>query len=189
MLTKHLKLTLFLFGILSSFFCYVQKQKTNLVLTEENHNEYYNKGVKLIDAVTSINQNNFAAFWVKGKGYQALEEHESAYTEFRKSFQLKKDNPDVARELILECLSLGNGKEAVEVSLHTLTLDSNNSGLVANLALSYLINGDLDLSSKNIDKAIELDPNDKINYNLKKVIDEVITGKRKQPKKYDDLNK
>ncbi len=206
-----------MFGLLSSLFGCSQKQKTELVLIQENHDQYYKIGTELIDpyvilsdnssildkkakdniregiryleAVTEINKNNFAAFWIKGKGYQALREHASAYNEFKKSFHLNQNNPDVARELSLECLDLGKTKEAVEISLHALKLDSTSSGLIANLALSYLFNSDLDLSSKTISKAISVDPADKINYDIKKIIDDVISGKRIQPKKYDDLNK
>ena len=187
-----------------------------LILTEENHNEYYHKGVELLepyillmeaspainkdakksivegirylDAVTEINQHNFAAFWIKGKGYQALGNHEDAYTQFEKSFRLNKNNPDVARELALECINLGKGEQAVEFMRHALTLDSTDPGLVANLALAYLINGNLDLASSTVEKAITLAPTDEINHNLKKIIDEVIAGQRAQPKKYEDLN-
>ena len=38
---------------------------------------------------------------------------------------------------MIECLHLGKGKEAVNVSRHALSLDSSNPGLIGNLALSY----------------------------------------------------
>ena len=204
-----------MFGLSTSLFGCSQNKKTELVLTEENHNPYYLKGTKLIepfmdlegksikvdtkskdsiiegirylDAVTKINPNNFAAYWVKGKGYQTLKQHDSAYLQFDKSFELKKDNPDVARELMIECLHLGKGKEAVKVSLHSLSLDSTNAGLIGNLALAYLINGDTELADKTIKKTIQTDPNDKINLKLSDIINEVIIGKRNRPTKYDEI--
>jgi tetratricopeptide (TPR) repeat protein len=203
------------FGLISFFWGCTQTHNSELILKMENHNKYYQTGTNLIepyvrisdkvpildnsakenimegirylDAVTKINPYNFAAFWFKGKGYQALEIHDSAYVQFKNAYQLKKDNPDMARELMLECLSLGKGQEAVELSLHALTLDSLNSGLMANLALAYLFNGDLDLSRKTIIKAILANPTDKINCNVKKIIDDVISGKMTKPSKYDDL--
>jgi Flp pilus assembly protein TadD len=215
MWTKNKIALTIMFGLLSSLFGCSQNKKTELVLTEENHNPYYLKGTKLIepyvdlegrsitnkskakdsivegirhlDAVTKINPNNFAAFWIKGKGYQSLNQHDSAYFQFDKSFELKKDNPDVARELKIECLHLGKGKEAVSISSYALSLDSKNAGLVGNLALAYLINGDTDLADKTIKKAIQTDPNDKINLKLSQIISEVIDGKRKRPTKYDDI--
>ncbi len=84
-------------------------------------------------------------------------------------------------------MELAKGKRAVEVSLHALSLDEMDAGLVGNLALAYLFNGDLNLSRKTVDKAITAAPSDRILHNLKKVIDEVISGKRPQPKKLSDL--
>jgi len=201
-----------MFGFLTSLFGFTQK-KTELVLTQENHNPYYLKGTKLInpyivlsnklpvidktaekniiegvrylDAVTQINPNNFAAYWFKGKGYQALKQHDSAYKQFDKSFAINKEDPNVARELMLECLSLGKGKEAVEISLHTLTVDGTDAGLLANLALAYIINDNLDLAESTIEKAILANPSDKINLNVKRMLEEVIAGKRTRSEKFD----
>ncbi|WP_197492162.1 tetratricopeptide repeat protein [Arachidicoccus ginsenosidimutans] len=184
-------------------------------MKKENHNPYYFKGTKLIepymhlegkfitinakakdsivegirylDAVTQINPNNFAAYWIKGKGYQALQRHDNAYFEFNKSFEIEKNNPDVARELTIECLDLGKGKEAVSVATHALSLDNLNVGLIGNLALAYLINGDTDLADKRIKEAIQADPNDKINLRLSEIINDVIVGKRNRPTRYDEI--
>ncbi len=202
-------------GLFTSLFGRSQTETPKLVLTEENHNQYYKTGTELIepylilsdksprsdknkeakllerirylDAVTQINQNNFAAFWLKGKAYQVLNQHENSYSQFEKSFELNKENPDVARELVLECMDLGKGQQAVEVSLYALQLNDKDAGLIGNLALAYLLNGDLNLASSTIDKAISADPADKINHTLKRIIDEVISGKREAPRKYSDL--
>lgn len=201
--------------LFTSIFDRFQNQNTELVLIEENHDKYADKGMQLIepyvillgksprsdknketrllegirylDAVTQINPDNFGAFWFKGKAYQALNQHEQAYQAFEKSFELNKQNPDVARELMLECLDLGKGQRAVEVALHALSQDKKDTGLIANLALAYLFNADLDLASKAIGKAIAAAPSDQINQNVKKIINEVISGKRPQPKKHSDL--
>jgi len=204
-----------MFAFVASLFGYSQNKKTELVLLAENHNPYYMKGVNLIepfmalegktlninskakdsitegirylDAVTKINPNNYAAYWIKGKGYQSLKQHDNAYLEFQKSFELNKQNSDVARELMIECLHLGKGQVAVNVSLHALSLDSLNPGLIGNLALAYLINGDQNLAAEHIKEAIRIDPNDKINLTLSQIINDVITGKRNRPIKYDEL--
>lgn len=206
-----------MFKIITSIFDRFQNQNTELVLIEENHDKYADKGMQLIepyvillgksprsdknketrllegirylDAVSQINPDNFGAFWFKGKAYQALNQHEQAYQAFEKSFELNKQNPDVARELMLECLDLGKGQRAVEVALHALGQNKKDTGLIANLALAYLFNADLDLASKTIGKAIAAAPSDQINQNVKKIIDEVISGKRPQPKKHSDLKR
>jgi tetratricopeptide (TPR) repeat protein len=210
------KITLtIMFGLLTTLFGCSESKKTELILTEENHNPYYLKGTELIkpfmnleetsitiykkakdsilegirylDAVSKINPNNFAAYWVKGKGYQSLKQHDSAYFQFDKSFQIKKDNSDLARELMIECLYLGKGKEAVDVSLYALSLDSSNAGLIGNLALSYLIKGERELADKTIKRAILAEPSDIINLKLEQIINDVIIGKRKRPTKYDEI--
>jgi len=215
MLIKNKIILTVIFGLLTSLIGCSQNNNIELVLTEENHNPYYLKGTKLIepfmdlegkslkidskakdsimegirylDAVTKINPNNFAAYWIKGKGYQSLNQHDSAYFQFDKSFELNKENTDVARELMIECLFLGKGEKAVYLSLHALSLDTLNTGLIGNLALAYLINGDTDLASQTIKKAMQLDPIDKINLNISQIINDVIIGKRKRPTKYDEI--
>ena len=145
------------------------------------------EGIKYLDAVTKINPENWAAFWLKGKGYQAIGDSRSAYDEFKKSFDIQKENPDVARELMIESLNLGKGEEGVEIAKHALSLKPNNPGLMANLGLAYLINGEIDNAEDITRKAINLDPLDKINKQVLDIIKGVKSGKRPQPRKYSDL--
>lgn len=191
------------------------KEKAITDLSPDRHNEYYQKGCDLIqpfmvlhgkeiksaqkkkieegimylDAVTKINPDNWAAFWIKGKAYQALGDSLPAYSEFKSSYSIQKENPDVTRELMIECLNLGKSEEGVQVAKEALNLRPNDSGLNANLALALLIKGDLDEALLRIDKAINLDPSDAINHNVKLFINNVRSGKRKQPKTYYDLMK
>lgn len=197
--------------ICSILACNSDNQITDL--SPEKHNEYYEKGTSLIspymqlhdkprkapnkrkirqgirylDAVTTINHQNWAAFWIKGKAYQALHESESAYQEFKKSYEIQKENADVARELMMECLNLGKGKEGVEVAIHALNIEPNNPGLMANVGLAYLINGQLKEAEDITRKSLEIDPADKITNALLKFILEVKSGERKQPNRYSDL--
>ncbi len=192
------------------------RSNSNFEITDfslERHDEYYQKGlsciepyiiingkprsrpntdkikegIKYLDAVTKINPENWSAFWLKGKAYQALGKSESAYNEFKKSFDIQKENPDVARELTIEALNLGKGEEGVEIAKHALSLKPNNPGLMANLGLAYLINGEIDNAEDITRKAINLDPLDEINKRVLDIIEEVKSGKRPQPKKYSDL--
>ena len=212
---KNLRIVVLLTLIVMSFSC-VKSQTTDLILIEGNQNLYYERGTKLIfpyieladrkvasipnkekdlkeginylDAVTKINPENYAAFWMKGKAYQALKDSENAYIQFKEAYKLNKEKPDVARELMIECLNLGKGYEGVEVALYALNLDKNNAGLLGNLALAYLIDGKLDLAKNTVEKAIQVNPEDKINLSLRQVINEVIQKKRKQPAKISDIN-
>ena len=50
------------------------------------------EGIKYLEAVTKINPENWAAFWLKGKAYQSLEHPQSAYNAFKKAFDIEKEN-------------------------------------------------------------------------------------------------
>jgi tetratricopeptide (TPR) repeat protein len=145
------------------------------------------EGINYLDAVTKINPDNWAAFWLKGKAHQALGYSGSAYIEFKKAFDIEKENADVARELMIEALNLGKGEEGVEIGKHALSLNPNNPGLMGNLGLAYLVNGEIDNAENIVEEAISIDPQDAINKQILNIIREVKSGKRPQPKKYSDL--
>src|SRR3954468_12919354 len=63
-----------------------------------------NRGIQLLSEVIKINPGNWPAYWTTGKAYQALDEHELACEAFGHAFDLQNENPDVAREYMLECL-------------------------------------------------------------------------------------
>jgi Flp pilus assembly protein TadD len=146
-------------------------------------------GIRDLDAVTTYNPANWAAFWIKGKGYQLLGDHESANREFKASFEIQKENPDVAREYAVSCLELGRGSEAIRATEHAIQLTPADAGLRANLALALLIDGRNEEARTAIDQALKMDPSDKISHALRKVVEEVAAGKRKQPRTMSDLNK
>lgn len=151
--------------------------------------EQITRGIRDLDAVTTFYPGNWAAFWIKGKGYQVLGAHEAANQEFKASFDIQKQNPDVAREYALSCLELGHGDEAVRVAQHAIELTPDDAGLYANLALAFLINGKNNEAKEAIGRSLAMAPQDKISQAVKGIIDDIIAGKRQQPKTMSDLNK
>jgi len=151
--------------------------------------EQVTRGIRDLDAVTTYNPGNWAAFWIKGKGYQVLGAHEAANREFKASFDIQKQNPDVAREYAASCLELGHGAEAVRVAQHAIDVTPDDAGLYANLALAFLIDGKNAEAKKAIEQALMMAPQDKISQAVRIVVDDVIAGKRRQPKTMADLNK
>lgn len=127
------------------------------------------------------------AYWVMGKAYQALNQSENACDAFGRSFAIQKDNPDVAREYMFECLNLGRTAEAIDAARHGVELSPNDAGLVANLALAYLVGGQIDEAVTAIDKSLKIAPDDKITQDLRTIILEVRDGKRPQPKSLREL--
>jgi tetratricopeptide (TPR) repeat protein len=189
---------------------------TSVITDDVEHNESYNRGAQLItphmklhgrdpnltdaardevsrgirdlDAVTAYNPQNWAAFWLKGKGYQVLGDHQAAHGEFRASFNIQKDNADVAREYASTCLELGLGGEAVRVAKHAIGLRPDDAGLYSNLALALLID-EQNIEAKNtIQKSMEMAPEDEVSQAVQQIVNDVIQGKRPQPKGMADLN-
>jgi Tfp pilus assembly protein PilF len=98
-----------------------------------------------------------------------------------------KENPDVARELMLTCLDTKRADEAVEIAEHGVRLADGDAGLKANLALALLCAGQLSRAETAIEAAIQQDPQDEISMTLRRLIAEVKSGERKQPQTPADL--
>jgi tetratricopeptide (TPR) repeat protein len=155
-------------------------------MTQKAHAEV-SRGIKDLDAVTAYNPQNWAAFWVKGKGYQALGNHALARTEFMASLSIQRGNSDVARECAESCLQLGLGDEAVEILQYAIGLNPGDAGLQANLAMAFLISGKNQQAKTAIEKSLCMSSEDGISKFVGKVVEDVISGRRKQPKTIADL--
>lgn len=145
------------------------------------------KGIGNLNAVVQINPNNWAAYWIMGKGYQAQGLSSEACDAFASAYSMQKENADVAREYMFECLNVGRTKEAVQLSRAALALRPQDPGLKANLALCLLVDAQLDEGKRMAEEALQTDPSDDITRTVKRIIEEVQSGKRPQPTKYSDL--
>jgi hypothetical protein len=58
------------------------------------------QAIGMLDAVTTYAPENWSAFWIKGKAYQALANRKDARVAFKSAFDLQDKNPDVAREYV-----------------------------------------------------------------------------------------
>ena len=56
------------------------------------------------------------------------------------------------------------------------------------VALAYTIDGRTSEALLKVEESISIDPTDKITVNLRRVLREIIEGKRPQPKKLSDLS-
>ncbi len=147
------------------------------------------RAIGLFGRVLGLNPQNWAAAWLAGKAAQSLGDQERAYRFFKRSFEDQKENPDVARELMITCLETKRAKEAVEVAEHAVRLTDSDAGLKANLALARLCAGDHLGAEVAIDAALKGNPRDEISITLKRLIDQVKRGERKQPETPADLQK
>lgn len=147
------------------------------------------RGIALLDAVIAYNTNNWAAYWTIGKGYQALGDSEKACDAFGKSYVIQRENADVAREYMFECLNLGRTTEAISAAEYAVSLSPNDAGLHANAALAYTLAGRIADAQAAIFKSLQIDPNDKISLTLRRIVQEIADGKRKQPRTMRELER
>jgi tetratricopeptide (TPR) repeat protein len=147
------------------------------------------EGIRLLDEALKLFPGNWSALWIQGKAFQALDDHAQAYARFKRAFALQRDNPDVGREFMFECLEIGQGAEAVEVARTAASKAPRDAGLRANLALALLLAGRVSEADDAANQAQLIDPADKITQNLVRVIGEVRRGKRPRPRHMSDLQR
>jgi tetratricopeptide (TPR) repeat protein len=147
------------------------------------------EGIRLLDEALKLAPDNWAALWMQGKAYQVLEEHEQAYVHFKRSFAIQRENADVARELMLECLELHRWIEAAEVGGVAVSRSPKDAGLRANLALALLLAGHVDDANDVANAALRMDSSDQITKDLVRKIGDVRSGRRPPPRSVSDLEK
>jgi tetratricopeptide (TPR) repeat protein len=147
------------------------------------------EGIRLLDEALKLFPGNWSALWIQGKAFQALDEHAQAYARFKRAYALQRDNPDVGREFMFECLEVGHVDEAVEAAGAAASRAPRDAGVRANLALALLLAGRVDEAEANASQAQLMDPDDKITKSLIRVIGEVRSGKRPRPHHISDLQK
>jgi tetratricopeptide (TPR) repeat protein len=139
------------------------------------------EGIRCLQRAAALQPRSWPAWWMVGKGYQALADHARACEAFRQAARLCQENADVPRELCLECLHLGNFAEAVDAARLAVRINRSDPGLQANLALALLLAGDVDEALGQAEQAVARDPKDEINRNLLGIIREVKDGRRPRP--------
>src|SRR5262245_39736714 len=101
------------------------------------------EGLGLLQRAVALQPRSWPAHWLIGKAHQTLSDHPRACEAFRQATRFCQDNPDVPRELCLECLQLGQFREAVEAARLAVRADRSDPGLLANLALALVLAGDV----------------------------------------------
>jgi tetratricopeptide (TPR) repeat protein len=141
-----------------------------------------------LDVAIGIEPESSTAWWGRGKAFQLLGDHENAYESFHHSYKIDEGkNPDAGVQLLLECLETGRGGEAVHVAQTIVKADPENAGMLANLALAYLINGQVDEAARAVNGAEALDPEDQAITAAKKRVDDVRSGHLPRPNRIADI--
>ncbi|MEM6260820.1 MAG: tetratricopeptide repeat protein [Planctomycetota bacterium] len=128
------------------------------------------------------------AWWLLGKGQIAIAQYEKAYQSFSNAYAKEQNHTAIPREWGGVCLELKRFDEAVEINRLAVAIEPDNNELVANLAISMLFAGQLDLADRTIEAAMKLAPQDPVNKNIRGLITETQEGRRPQPRSFQDLS-
>lgn len=139
-------------------------------------------GIARLEAVVRADSQHWQASWFIGKAYQALGNRLAAYGAFKTAYLIEQNNPDVASEYGLSCIDLGQGTDGVAALQRAIKLSPSVPGLHANLALAYLVANRNKEALDSADRAITMDPSDKVSRAVRALVKQVIEGKRPQPK-------
>jgi tetratricopeptide (TPR) repeat protein len=134
-----------------------------------------------------LNPGSWQALWIAGKGRQALADHAGATELLGRAFELKGDQPDVAREYALELIALGRLAEAERVAHAACGSAPADAGLVANLALVLLLAGRPDEAHEAATRALAMSPEDRVTQTLLGRIADVRAGRRPPPTRIQDV--
>lgn len=145
------------------------------------------KAISLFERVLKINPANWSAMWLVGKIHQRMGDDAAALEWFTMSHRIKRTNPDVAREAALCAMNLGRAKQAVEFAAAASELKPEDAGLVANLALAFLLDNRPQEAREKAEEAVNADAEDVVSRNVLRLIDQIIAGRRPYPKTFKDI--
>src|SRR5688572_22128014 len=102
------------------------------------------RAVGCFQEALELNPDGWSSMWALGKIYQRLGEHRTSLEWLRKAHAVNPGQPDVAREAGLAALDCAEPADAVELCSAAVANNPDDPGLVANLALAFMLNGDDD---------------------------------------------
>jgi len=151
--------------------------------------ESIRKAVSDLETLVKEYADSWRPHFYIGKGKHAIGDLDGALLSLRRAYELEKDTESVPREYAGICLELGYADEAVQVGEKAASLQPDNSESLGNLACAYLFAGRLKEANTTIGSALKLDFNDSVNRHLHRMINDVSSGRRPQPKRLSDLTR
>lgn len=140
------------------------------------------RGIRELESLAG--DGRWRVWWFLGLARRSASDLEGAFAAFERAYAIHPTHADVAREFGGQCLALGRGERAVEVTERNCSLHPRDAGLRANLALACLIADDPIRAKLEVARALEMDPADEITRALAAMIDDVIAGRRPRPTTY-----
>ena len=152
------------------------------------------EAVSLLKDVVRYNPHNWSAYWMLGKAYQLLDEHENQFEAFRSSQLIVRSlHPvpeayaDVLRELVLACLATNRLDYAIYYADTAIKFRPADATLWSNYAITLLLGGKLDNAETWARNAAVALPGDTVAVNVLALVDRIRAGQIEQPKTLQEL--
>ncbi len=139
------------------------------------------RGAELLESFAADHPEHWQSMFFAGKAREALEDADGCLRWFEAAHALGPDNPNVAREYGSKMLELGQADKAVELARSAIEVRPNDPELIGNLAVSLVCAGDMAEARRRIEEALALDRNDTVNLAVRRLIEDVESGKRERP--------
>ena len=124
-----------------------------------------------------------------GMAWFAVGNVDAAKRQLDRAVQLDPEDTIALKELGGICLDQGDFDSAVQAATKAVAIKPDDPELLGNLAVSQLLAGDAAKANQTIQHALKSDPSDTINRNIQRVIDDVVSDRRDQPKSLLELMK
>jgi cytochrome c-type biogenesis protein CcmH/NrfG len=134
-----------------------------------------------LQTALSIAPNNWPTLWALGKIYQRLHQPREALDMFERAYTLNPGNADILREAAEAAMGVNDGPRAVRYCEIAIAANPQDPGLVANLALAYLVDRQVDQALAAAEQAVERDPSDDASKCVLGMVRDVQSGRLTVP--------
>ena len=124
-----------------------------------------------------------------GMAWFSVGNDQRARASMERAHELEPDSYGILKELGSAVLAQNDFESAVKFGLKAVAIEPDNVELLGNLAVSQLLSGDPAKAMQTIDHAMGIDPNDSVNTNVKRIIDDVLNNGRPVPTSLPDMMK
>lgn len=148
-----------------------------LAPTTETEIRQVRRACELFDRVLAIYPENWNAAWTLGMARRSVGDYEQSYQALHQAYALQSGNETVVREHTAACMITHRDEEALAVAHDIVGHVPADAGLISNLALAYLLVGQLNKATAAIAEATRIDQDDPITGRLRAVIGNLALGR------------
>lgn len=144
------------------------------------------EAMRCFEQALEINSEGWSSMWALGKIQQKLGNHQASLSWFATAHKITPTHPDVAREAGLAALDCGEAALTVQFCSCAVDDRPHDAGLVANLALAHMLNGDDKQAIECAERAARAAAGDETSRTVLEFVRDVADGRRPRPKRLLD---